>query len=113
MPAFYTPFAWVRGVDIAYMYNVYYYNMLRINIYIPEDMNKQLDFTAKSRHKAKAEVIREALNHGLKVIQPKSGNAQALLDLAKMAEKIPTVGNMPKDFSKNLDHYTWGGEKRG
>jgi len=86
--------------------------MLRINIYIPEDLNKKLDFTAKSRRKAKAEVIREALNHGLKIIQPKSGNAQSLLDLAKMAEQIPTVGNIPKDFSKNLDYYTWGGEKR-
>ena len=86
--------------------------MLRINIYIPEDLNKKLDFTAKSRRKAKAEVIREALDHGLQVIQPKSGNAQALLDLAKMAEEIPTVGKVPKDFSKNLDYYTWGGEKR-
>ncbi len=86
--------------------------MLRINIYIPEDLNKKLDFTAKSRHKAKAEVIREALGQGLQVIQPKYGNAQALLDLAKMAEKIPTKGKVPKDLSKNLDYYTWGGEKR-
>ena len=86
--------------------------MLRINIYIPEDLNKKLDFTAKSRRKAKAEVIREALDHGLQVIQPKSGNAQALLDFAKMAKKIPTTGKIPKDFSKNLDYYTWGGKKR-
>ncbi|MBI2328037.1 CopG family transcriptional regulator [Candidatus Curtissbacteria bacterium] len=86
--------------------------MLRINIYIPDDLNKKLDFAAKSRRKAKAEVIREALNHGLQIIQPKSGNAQALLDLAKMAKKIPTKGKVPKDFSKNLDYYTWGGEKR-
>lgn len=86
--------------------------MLRINIYIPEDLNKKLDFTAKSRRQAKAVVIREALDHGLKMIQPKSGNAQGLLDLAKMAEKIPTVGNVPQDFSRNLDHYTWGGDKR-
>ena len=86
--------------------------MLRINVYVPEDLNKKLDFTAKSRRKAKAEIIREALEHGLQVMQPKSGNAQALLDLAKMAEKIPTKGEVPKDFSKNLDYYTWGGEKR-
>lgn len=77
------------------MYDVYYMcHMLRII------------------RKAKAVVIRGVLNHGLKAIQPKSGNAQALLDLAKMAEKIPTKGRVPKDFSKNLDYYTWGGGKR-
>ena len=86
--------------------------MLRINVYVPEDLNKKLDFTAKSRRKAKAEVIREALEHGLRAIQPKSGNAQVLLNLAKKAEVIPTKGKVPKDFSKNLDYYTWGGEKR-
>jgi len=86
--------------------------MLRINIYIPEDLNKKLDFTARSRRRAKAEVIREAIDQGLRVIRPKFGNAQALLNLAKMAEKIPTKGKVPKDFVKNLDYYTWGGEKR-
>lgn len=86
--------------------------MLRINVYIPEGLNKKLDFTAKSRRKHKAEIIREALGHGLEVMEPKSGNAQALLELAKLAEQIPTRGNLPQDFSKNLDYYTWGGEKR-
>jgi len=86
--------------------------MLRINIYIPEDLNKKLDFTARSRRRAKAEVIREAIDQGLRVIRPQSGNAQALLNLAKMAEKIPTKGKVPKDFVKNLDYYTWGGKKR-
>ena len=87
--------------------------MLRINIYIPEDLNKKLAFTAKYKRKAKAEIVREALQAGLKVIQPKSSTAQALLNLAKMAEGIPTKGDVPKDFVKNLDYYTWGGTKRG
>ena len=86
--------------------------MLRINIYIPEDLNQQLDFTAKYMRKVKAEVVREALEAGLRKIQPKSNSAQALLDLAKKAKKIPTKGNVPKDFIKNLDYYTWGGKKR-
>jgi len=86
--------------------------MLRINIYIPEELNKRLGFAAKSRGKVKAEVIREALDYGLTATEPKFGNGQALVDLAKMAEKIPTTGKVPKDFSKNLDYYTWGGEKR-
>ena len=91
---------------------MYIVSMLRINIYIPEDLNQQLDFTAKYMQKVKAEVVREALEAGLRKIQPKSNSAQALLDLAKKAEKIPTKGNIPKDFIKNLDFYTWGGKKR-
>ncbi len=87
--------------------------MLRINIYIPEDLNQQLDFTAKYMRKVKAEVVREALRTGLAKIQPKASSAQALISLAKKAERIPTKGKIPKDFIKNLDYYTWGGKKRG
>lgn len=86
--------------------------MLRINIYLPEDLNRKLDFTAKSRRAAKAQVIREALQEGLKVIQPKFNTAKALLEFAKMAQKIPTKGKVPLDAVKNMDYYTWGGEKR-
>lgn len=86
--------------------------MLRINIYIPEDLNQKLNFTAKYKRKAKAEVVREALEVGLREIQPKSSTAKTLLTLAKMAEKVPTKGDLPKDFIKNLDYYTWGGQKR-
>ena len=91
---------------------MYSFFMLRINIYIPEDLNKKLAFVAKTGRRAKAEVIRDALEQGLGAIAPKLGNARTLLNLAKMAEKIPTAGRVPKDFSKNLDYYTWGGKKR-
>ena len=87
--------------------------MLRINIYIPEDLNQQLAFTAKYMHKVKAEVVREALKTGLQKIAPKTSSAQALLSLAKKAKQIPTKGNIPNDFIRNLDYYTWGGKKRG
>jgi len=86
--------------------------MLRMNIYIPEDLNKKLYFIARSKKKAKAEVVREALAIGLRTIQPKSKTAQALITLAKKAQQIPTKGKVPKDFIRNLDYYTWGGEKR-
>lgn len=87
--------------------------MLRINIYIPEDLNQQLAFTAQYMRKVKAEVVREALKAGLQKIQPKTSSAQALLTLTKKAEQIPTKGKIPKDFIRNLDYYTWGGKKRG
>ncbi len=86
--------------------------MLRINIYIPEDLDRRLDFAAQSQRKAKAEVIRQALDMGLQIMRPKSATAQTLLLFAKMAERIPTKGKVPKDFIKNLDYYTWGGGKR-
>lgn len=87
--------------------------MQRISVHIPEDTRKRINILAKSKNKAEAVVIREALEEGLEAIYPKSTSAQALVDLAKMAEKIQTRGKVPADFIKNLDYYTWGGEKRG
>jgi len=71
---------------------VYTMFMLRINIYIPEDLNRRLSLTARYHRKAKAEIVREALASGLTTMQPKSVSA--------------------KDFVKNMDFYTWGGTKR-
>jgi len=85
--------------------------MQRISVFIPDETKRTINITAKAANKTEAEIIRDALSKGLKANHPKS-NAQALLDLAKMAKKIPTKGKVPADFIKNLDYYTWGGEKR-
>lgn len=45
-------------------------------------------------------------------IYSKRNSAQALIDLAKMAEKIVTKPGDPTDVSINHDYYAWGGEKR-
>ena len=71
-----------------------------------------LYLTAKYRRKAKAEIVREALQTGLKIMRPKSHTAKALLEFAKKSAKITTKGSVPKDFVKNMDYYTWGGTKR-
>lgn len=86
--------------------------MQRISVHIPDDTRKRINMVAKAKSKAEAEVIREALEEGLEVIHPKSASAQALVDFAKMMEKIPTKGRVPKDAVKNMDYYTWGGSKR-
>ena len=86
--------------------------MLRVNIYIPEELDSRLGLIAKSTGRKKAEVVRTTLQEGLKIVQPKSISAQNLLNFVKKAEKIPTKGHIPKDFIKNLDYYTWGGRKR-
>lgn len=67
---------------------------------------------ARAKTKPESEIIRDALEEGLEKIHPRSASAQALLDFARTAEKIPTKGKIPDDFIKNLDYYTWGGEKR-
>lgn len=91
------------------MYDVL--RMQRISVHIPDETKTTISLAAKAGNKTEAEIIRDALDKGLAANHPKS-NAQALLNLAKMAEKIPTKGKLPADFIKNLDYYTWGGEKR-
>lgn len=91
---------------------VYITSMLRVNIYIPKEDDTEIGFIAKSTGKNKAEVTRIAIREGLNIIRPKAVSASKLLDFAKEAGKIPTVGTTPKDIIKNLDFYTWGGSKR-
>jgi len=54
----------------------------------------------------------QRISEGLKVIHPVSTSAKALLNLAKLAEQIPTKGKVPSDAVENMDYYTWGGTKR-
>ncbi|MEK7616439.1 MAG: ribbon-helix-helix domain-containing protein [Patescibacteria group bacterium] len=86
--------------------------MQRISVYIPEDTRRRISLAAKAKSKPQSEIIRDALEEGLEVVHPASSSAKALLDLAKMMEKIPTKGKVPKDAVKNMDYYMWGGEKR-
>ena len=85
--------------------------MQRISVYIPEETKRRINLAAKAKSKAESEIIRDALDEGLKKIYSPASSAQALLDLAKLAEKIPTKGKVPKDLIENLDYYTWGGKK--
>lgn len=85
--------------------------MQRTHIYLPEEINRDLDYLAKIENKPKAEVIRIVLKKGIQALKPhKSQSAQALLLMAQQAKKFKGVG--PKDLSMNLDYYTWGGPKR-
>ncbi len=85
--------------------------MQRISVHIPDDTRRRISLIAQDKNKAEAEIIREALSKGLEINHPKS-NAQALLDLAKMAEQMPSQQGSPTDVSINHDYYAWGGEKR-
>lgn len=86
--------------------------MQRISVYLPEDTKRRIKIVSKAKTKSESEIIREALEKGLEKMYPKSASTQALLDFVKIMEKIPTKGKVPKDIIKNMDYYTWGGEKR-
>lgn len=86
--------------------------MQRFYIYLTDEQQKKIEQRAQITKKPKSEVVREALDKGLAHNKNAgSVSAQALLEFAKQAEVIPTVGQIPSDFIKNMDYYTWGGEK--
>ncbi|MBI2405400.1 hypothetical protein HYV22_04485 [Candidatus Gottesmanbacteria bacterium] len=86
--------------------------MYRLHLYFPEELKNKVALTSRILGKSKAEVVREALEVGLKDLQPMQSQSTAnLLTLAKEAEKLPSKG--PKDLSINHDYYAWGGKKRG
>lgn len=85
--------------------------MQRTHIYLPEELNREIDYLAKLQGKTKAEVTRKVLEEGLKTIKPKkSSSTEALLKIVREAKKIR--GTAPRDLSINHDYYTWGGPKR-
>lgn len=86
--------------------------MQRISVHISDETKQRIDLAAKAKNKLASELIREALDAGLKVLYPKSDSAQALFNFAKEAEKIRTKGKVPTDVIENMDYYTWGGKKR-
>lgn len=87
--------------------------MYRLHLHLTEELKNQLDIKAKIENKTKAEVARQALAEGLKKIHSLNSNsAQALVNIAEIADNLPFVPDDPKDLSINLDHYTWNGEKK-
>lgn len=81
--------------------------MLKTYLYIPEHLNKKIDYTAKTQNKSKAEVIRAALEEGMDNLQKQqAGGAEVLLKLAELAKKNQVKG--PRDSSANHDYYLWG-----
>lgn len=85
--------------------------MLKTYLYIPEELDHQIEQTAKREQKSKADVIRRAIKRGLPSPKEKTRNdAEVLLDLANLAKKLDIKG--PRDLSVNHDYYLWGGDKK-
>ncbi len=82
--------------------------MLRTNVYITEDQERELSLRAVIAKRPKAEVLREVIDKGLKVTPiQKSSSVQAFMKLAQVAKRFKGKGTAPKDLSTNLDKYTW------
>ena len=80
--------------------------MQRTHVYLPDELKREIDNTAKAKRVSKSEVIRVAVEQGLKVVRPKkSQSAKALLDMAKKAEKLNVSG--PTDLAEKHNEYTW------
>lgn len=85
--------------------------MQRTHVYLPNELNTEIELTARLSRKSKAEIIREALREGLKTVRPqKSSSTKILIEMVREAKKFAGTG--PRDLSTNHDHYTWGGPKR-
>lgn len=86
--------------------------MQRISVHISDETKQRIDLVARAKRKVESELIREAIDAGLNLIHPRVSSAQALVELAKLAEQLPSEQHSPKDVSENHDYYTWGGSKK-
>lgn len=82
--------------------------MIRTQVYLPKILYQQVSLIAKRENKAKAQVVREALEEGLEKRNRYSNAGQALLELAELGKKLRLKG--PKDLSVNIDKYLYEDE---
>ena len=81
--------------------------MLKTYLYIPEQLDNEIIYTAKALNQSKAETIRQALVKGLHEVKHQgTASAHALLEMAEIGRKNKVRG--PKDSSENMDDYLWG-----
>lgn len=85
------------------MYNVF--TMVRKQLYLTEQLNKDLTFTALRRNETVADVVRRILQEGLEREKKKRrGSASVLLKIAGKGGNT----NVPRDLSENLFDYLYG-----
>ncbi len=82
--------------------------MQRISVHISDETRQRIDLVAKAKNKVEAELIREVIDAGLKVVYPKFNSPKALLDLARMAKGLPISVEEPTDISEDTAKYAFG-----
>lgn len=82
--------------------------MIRTQIYLDEDIHKDLSHLARQEKESMAKVARDLLKEGIqKRKQLDKSGKEVLKKLLAMK-----VSGGPTDLSKNLDHYLYGGPKK-
>lgn len=82
--------------------------MQRISVHISDETKQRIDLAAKAKNQLEAELIREVIDAGLKIVYPRFNSAKALVELAKMAETLPSKQNEPTDVSEDTAKYAFG-----
>lgn len=82
--------------------------MIRTQLYLPEEEHKTLLHLAQERNKSMAEIIRKLIRAGL--MKEKSIDQSGKNVMLAIAEL--KLHGAPKDLSRNLDYYLYGGMKR-
>lgn len=78
--------------------------MLKTYLYIPEHIEERIVKTARLQKKSKAEVMRQALEKGVEILQER-GSAASLLKLAEIGKKANLKGIHD---SSRMDELLWG-----
>lgn len=84
--------------------------MVKTYLYIPEDLNKEINQLALAKKASKASVLRAVIRKGVEAEKEIKSGAEVLLELAAYAKKHHIHG--PRDLSINHDYYLWGGKKK-
>jgi hypothetical protein len=83
--------------------------MIRKQIYLTEELDRQIHLTAASEQKPEAQVIREVLHVGFLQKIPARTSGEALLGLAKLGEELGLKSDDPY-LSRNIDKYLYEDE---
>jgi hypothetical protein len=81
--------------------------MLRRQIYLTEDIERNIISISRREQKNSSQVIRELIEDGLKRKQQAS-LGDALLGFAALGEKYDLTAKTPPDLSEHLDDYLYG-----
>ncbi len=82
--------------------------MQRTQMYLDDKLRRDLNALAKKEKKSMAQVARDILKEGVeKKKNIDTSGMQVMIALSKMRLK-----GGPRDLSKNIDHYLYGGPKK-
>lgn len=80
--------------------------MLRTYLYIPDNLEKQINQVVQAQKKSKAEVLRQAIEKGIATFQQQgAASAQTLLELARIGKRYKLNGIHD---SSRIDELLWG-----